>query len=95
MPAGTGQVGTATMRAPEAWLRAVERRGHDELQREGLTPEDLVVEALITGLRLAEGVPEAPARRARPGLAGSPGPACPGSPAGGQAPAAGRPACCG
>ena len=47
------------MRAPEAWLRAVEGRGHGELQREVLAPEDLVVEALITGLRLTEGVPEA------------------------------------
>ncbi|MEZ5857925.1 MAG: radical SAM family heme chaperone HemW [Geminicoccaceae bacterium] len=59
LPAGAGRVGTATLRAPEAWLRAVEGRGHGELQREVLAPEDLVVEALITGLRLTEGVPEA------------------------------------
>ncbi len=58
LPAGAGRVGTATLRAPEAWLRSVEQRGHGELEREVLTPEDLVVEALLTGLRLAEGVPE-------------------------------------
>lgn len=59
LPAGRGRVGTATLRAPETWLQAVERRGHGELEREVLTPGDLVIEALITGLRLTEGVPEA------------------------------------
>lgn len=59
LPAGRGRVGAATLRAPEAWLQAVERRGHGELEREVLTPGDLVIEALITGLRLTEGVPEA------------------------------------
>ena len=59
LPAGRGRVGTATLRAPERWLQSVERRGHGELEREVLTPGDLVIEALITGLRLTEGVPEA------------------------------------
>lgn len=58
LPVGVGRVGTATLRAPEAWLHSVDRRGHGELEREVLTPEDFVVEALLTGLRLDEGVPE-------------------------------------
>ncbi len=57
LPCGAGRVGTSTRRQPEAWLQAVERFGHGELERERLTPGDLVVEALLTGLRLAEGVP--------------------------------------
>jgi oxygen-independent coproporphyrinogen-3 oxidase len=59
LPGGAGRVGTATRRQPEAWLQAVERDGHGELERERLTPAELVVEALLTGLRLAEGVPVA------------------------------------
>lgn len=54
---GAGRVGTSTKRVPEAWLEAVERDGHGELERERLTPSDLVIEALLTGLRLTEGVP--------------------------------------
>ena len=57
LPGGAGRVGTSTRRVPEAWLEAVERQGQGELERERLTPSDLVIEALLTGLRLAEGVP--------------------------------------
>jgi putative oxygen-independent coproporphyrinogen III oxidase len=57
LPGGAGRIGTSTRRQPEAWLKAVERDGHGELERELLAPGDLVVEALLTGLRLAEGVP--------------------------------------
>ena len=48
---------TATHRAPEAWLRAVERDGTGEHPRERLSPAETVDEALLMGLRLAEGVP--------------------------------------
>ncbi len=57
LPGGAGRVGTATRRVPEAWLEAVERQGHGELERERLTPSELVIECLLTGLRLTEGVP--------------------------------------
>lgn len=57
LPVGDGRVGTSTRRSPEVWLEAVERDGHGELERERLDRADLVVEALLTGLRLAEGVP--------------------------------------
>jgi len=57
LPGGAGRVGTATLRQPEAWLQAVEARGHGELARERLSRADLVIEALLTGLRLEEGVP--------------------------------------
>jgi len=57
LPGGAGRVGTSTRRQPEAWLEAAERVGQGELPRERLTPDDLVVEALLTGLRLREGVP--------------------------------------
>ncbi len=57
LPGGAGRVGTSTKRQPEAWLEAVERDGHGELEREQLSRADLVIEALLTGLRLAEGVP--------------------------------------
>lgn len=57
LPGGAGRLGTATRRAPEAWLDAVERQGHGELERERLTPGDLIIECLLTGLRLTEGVP--------------------------------------
>ena len=57
LPGGAGRVGTATRRVPEAWLEAVERQGDGELERECLTPSELVIECLLTGLRLTEGVP--------------------------------------
>jgi putative oxygen-independent coproporphyrinogen III oxidase len=59
LPGGRGRLGTATLRVPEGWLEAVELAGHGELERERLTPADLVIESLLTGLRLAEGVPTA------------------------------------
>ena len=59
LPGGAGRVGTSTRRVPEAWLQAVERDGHGEQERERLSRSDLVIEALLTGLRLAEGIPTA------------------------------------
>ncbi len=57
LPGGVGRLGTATRRVPEAWLESVERQGHGELERESLTPGELIIECLLTGLRLTEGVP--------------------------------------
>jgi oxygen-independent coproporphyrinogen-3 oxidase len=43
-------------RAPEEWAALVERDGHGITATEQLTPEDRAREALLMGLRLAEGV---------------------------------------
>ncbi|MCS7268616.1 MAG: radical SAM family heme chaperone HemW [Geminicoccaceae bacterium] len=50
---------TRALRQPEAWLAAVERRGHGLEAEEELSPREQLVEALMMGLRLAEGVPVA------------------------------------
>ncbi|MDW8342623.1 MAG: radical SAM family heme chaperone HemW [Geminicoccaceae bacterium] len=50
---------TRTARRPEAWLAAVDRRGHGLEAEEELSPREQFVEALMMGLRLAEGVPVA------------------------------------
>jgi oxygen-independent coproporphyrinogen-3 oxidase len=55
-------------RAPEEWLARVERDGQAVVEEEALAPQDRAREALLMGLRLAEGVD--PARiEARSGLA--------------------------
>jgi putative oxygen-independent coproporphyrinogen III oxidase len=55
-------------RAPEEWLARVERDGHARTEEEALSPRDRAREALLMGLRLAEGID--PARlAARSGLA--------------------------
>jgi oxygen-independent coproporphyrinogen-3 oxidase len=43
-------------RAPEEWLARVERDGHAVTAEEALAPPDRMREALLMGLRLAEGV---------------------------------------
>jgi oxygen-independent coproporphyrinogen-3 oxidase len=43
-------------RAPEEWLARVQRDGHAITEEEALTPRDRAREALLMGLRLAEGV---------------------------------------
>ncbi|WP_449471150.1 radical SAM family heme chaperone HemW [Sphingobium chungangianum] len=50
--------GMATLRhkKPENWMGAVQRNGHGLQSEEALTPEDRGREALLMGLRLAEGV---------------------------------------
>jgi len=54
-------------RAPEEWLARVERDGHARVEEEALVPADRAREALLMGLRLAEGID--PARlQARSGL---------------------------
>ena len=55
-------------RGPEEWLARVERDGHAITAEEALSPADRAREALLMGLRLAEGID--PARiEARSGLA--------------------------
>ena len=44
------------MRAPAAWLAAVETAGHGIARREALSPADRATEMLMMGLRLSEGV---------------------------------------
>ena len=55
-----GRWATRTHRAPEAWLERVERHGHGEHPRERIDARTTAVEALLMGLRLAEGVNRAP-----------------------------------
>jgi oxygen-independent coproporphyrinogen-3 oxidase len=43
-------------RGPEEWLARVQRDGHAVTGEEALTPRDRAREALLMGLRLAEGV---------------------------------------
>ncbi|MBD3786377.1 MAG: coproporphyrinogen III oxidase [Sphingomonadales bacterium] len=47
---------TDTPKAPGAWLQAVETRGNGELPRETLSRDEEIVEFLLFGLRLAEGI---------------------------------------
>ena len=68
VPVGHGLVATRRVRAPEAWLERVERHGHGVAEEEVLDPPTRAREALLMGLRLAEGV-EAQAFRARTGVA--------------------------
>ncbi|MSP67291.1 MAG: coproporphyrinogen III oxidase [Alphaproteobacteria bacterium] len=54
-PGGSRQA-TVRRRAPEAWLAAVEGCGHGTESVVPVAPEETVVEALMMGLRLAEGI---------------------------------------
>jgi oxygen-independent coproporphyrinogen-3 oxidase len=47
---------TQRRRKPENWIEAVARNGHGIEQEEPLTPRDRAVEAMLMGLRLAEGI---------------------------------------
>ena len=47
---------TSIERMPRAWLDKVEKDGHGELPRETLTVEDQVVEMVLMGLRLDDGI---------------------------------------
>lgn len=51
----TGRIATNTLRAPEAWLSAVQSIGNGEVPRETLSNEDRAVEYLMMSLRLTEG----------------------------------------
>ena len=50
---------TRRHRAPEPWAERVEAHGHGTMQEEPVTPEERAREALLMGLRLAEGIDEA------------------------------------
>ena len=63
-----GRWATEGIRAPEAWLEAVERRGSGRAAREPVSGREQAAEMLMMGLRLREGVD--PRRYAR--LAGRP-----------------------
>lgn len=68
VPLDGGLVATRRVRAPEAWMEQVERLGHGVAEEEALDPPTRAREALLMGLRLAEGVdPEG--FRARTGVA--------------------------
>jgi putative oxygen-independent coproporphyrinogen III oxidase len=56
-----GAAKRATRRAsgPEAWLDAVERTGHGTVESSVVAGQDLVEEALMMGLRLADGIDRA------------------------------------
>jgi oxygen-independent coproporphyrinogen-3 oxidase len=53
------RLATRRLRAPEAWLAAVEAGGHGGEADEALTPETQATEMLMMGLRLNEGVSRA------------------------------------
>jgi oxygen-independent coproporphyrinogen-3 oxidase len=62
-----GMIATRRHRAPEEWAARVEQHGHAAVEEATLTPEERGREAMLMGLRLAEGVD--PARiEARAGL---------------------------
>lgn len=62
-----GMIATRRHRAPEEWAARVEQHGHAAVEETTLTPEERGREAMLMGLRLAEGVD--PARiEARAGL---------------------------
>ncbi len=71
------RLATQTLRQPERWLALVEARGHGEGPREAVASGQQLVELMMMGLRLAEGVPVArieavaarPLRRALDGAA--------------------------
>ncbi len=56
-----GETKRATRRAsgPEAWLEAVERTGHGTAESSVVAGQDMVEEALMMGLRLADGIDRA------------------------------------
>ncbi|ATN32719.1 coproporphyrinogen III oxidase [Rhizobium sp. ACO-34A] len=53
---GCDKIATATERVPEAWLAAVEERGHGMVDQEILDLDEQADELLLMGLRLREGV---------------------------------------
>jgi len=65
---GGGLHATSRHRAPEAWMALVQRHGHGTTEELPITPADQAREALLMGLRLAEGV-SLPYFTARTGVA--------------------------
>ena len=56
---GTAKKATRRTSGPEAWLEAVERDGHGTAEASLIEGRDLVDEALMMGLRLADGIDRA------------------------------------
>ncbi len=56
---GGGKIARRRMSGPEAWLEAVERHGHGTAETSMIRGRDLVEEALMMGLRLAQGIDRA------------------------------------
>ncbi len=56
---GAGKRATRRASGPEAWLEAVERTGHGTAESAVVTGHDLIEEALMMGLRLADGIDRA------------------------------------
>jgi len=54
---GGEKVATRRLRSPENWLEALEGNHTDLVERTVVTPEEQVTEAIMMGLRLAEGIP--------------------------------------
>jgi len=53
---GAAKLATRQHRAPEVWLETVERQGHATVEERPLPPAEQAQEALMMGLRLAEGI---------------------------------------
>jgi len=49
-------VATQRRRKPENWIEAVARNGHGIEQEDALAPQERAIEAMLMGLRLAEGI---------------------------------------
>jgi oxygen-independent coproporphyrinogen-3 oxidase len=56
---GAGKRATRRASGPQAWLEAVERAGHGTAETSCIAGRDLVDEALMMGLRLADGIDRA------------------------------------
>ena len=56
---GSAKRATRRSSGPEAWLEAVERTGHGTAETSTVEGQDLVEEALMMGLRLADGIDRA------------------------------------
>jgi oxygen-independent coproporphyrinogen-3 oxidase len=50
------RLGTRQEKLPETWLERVRRDGHGTAERAPIAPADAAAEALMTGLRLSEGI---------------------------------------
>jgi oxygen-independent coproporphyrinogen-3 oxidase len=56
---GTARRAVARARAPEAWLKLVDAKGHGTVTDAALPASDIIDETLMMGLRLAEGIDRA------------------------------------
>lgn len=61
------KISLKNLKAPETWINAVEKQGHGSDAEEILSPKECVVEALIMGMRLKEGIEFSVLERESPG----------------------------